>query len=953
MAEAAAATSLQHSPRVIRRIAALFTAAAIVLFALWTVPGLLDWSRYRGVIASFAAGQLGRPVQIDGAISVVLLPTPLVVASDVQLGDRGDGVAVSAPALRLRLALAPLLFGHLVPRDLMLSGAAIRLPWPLPAASGTGAGGWLGVSAARVEHGSVSLGALQLTDVDADLAPDRAAAGGVVISGTANWIGQSWRISAAIGARDPQGTAPFGFTLEALQDHAADSARFAGALGADGALAGRLTLQTEDLARYMPAPVVAASAEGTIQAVTGPIRGQFELKLGDIPITARLQPDAQGTGQAVALSAGTIDLDAWATALAHHRPARRATFLPALPSPVSLEISADAVRLHGGLVRAVRAGLVLNGAQDVLHSAAAVLPGEAQFTLTGGTYTTETRSLAAAWTLDAPQLRATLAWLTACGLHLGDLPPDVLRQAKLAGHLATAPGQVVLDALHGSVEQSTLGGRIVVDTASGAVEAALTTDHLDADDWLAPGASLRWPALSTALAGFALDLKLQAGDVQFRGETLHGLALDAATDAGGLALNGADFDIDGLHAHLAGTIGGDGQVTGGLLDLGSAQGAGFARHLPAWAQFTDYFWAGPVRLHAEANGPLDALIASVSLDVFDARLEAHPQINLTTGAWSAQLTLRHPGAPRLLEGMGFAGAGAWLGEGSLSMLAQLSGLPGDLKLDNYDLTAAALHATGALDWSRAAGATPALTGRVTADTLPLPGFAPHGTAPMPLGWLGGLSAGIDLSANLVVVGNAELLQNAHAALTLAKGVLKLDGLKATLGGGALTGGAQLDSTSSPPRLTADATLVGGSLDGGLFGTPIDLQSGRIDATVNLAGQGFSPASLLASLSGSVQLTATGGALAGFDTGAAAASADPASLKTALDSGVSPFDRLHVTAAIADGTVTLQQAAMTGPSGAAQFSGTIDLAGSALDLLAALPRGHDVRISGPAGAPLRR
>jgi hypothetical protein len=288
--------------------------------------------------------------------------------------------------------------------------------------------------------------------------------------------------------------------------------------------------------------------------------------------------------------------------------------------------------------------------------------------------------------------------------------------------------------------------------------------------------------------------------------------------------------------------------------------------------------------------------------------------------------------------MGFPSAGNWLGEGSLSMLAQISGAPGDLKLDSFDLTAAALHATGALDWTHAGAAPPMLTGHVTADTLPLPGFAPHDSAPLPLAWLTGFNAGLDLSAGLVLVGNAEMLHDAHASLNLAAGVLKLDGLKATLGGGPLTGAAQLDSASTPPRATAAANVAGASLTGGLFGSTLDLESGRIDASANLAGQGFSPASLLASLSGTVQLAASAGTLTGLDVAAGAAG------------GTSRVDTLHLTAGIADGTVTLQQTAMTGPDGATAFSGTIDLPGAAMDVLATLPQGRDLRLSGGLLAP---
>ena len=951
--------ALERPPRGMRLAGLTLALLAALAAALWILPGLLDWNRYRDNIASFAAGQLGRPVRIEGPISVVLLPTPLVIADTVSLGDRGDGITLTAPSLRLRLALAPLLLGRVVPRELILRGAAITLPWPLPpAALASDRPEWLNASSARIEGGRLSIGALQLTDLTADLAAGGADSGGFLVTGSARSFGQRWRMTSRLGVTDAAGGAPFEATVDAEPQSGTGPApdiggQFVGTLAVGGGLDGRLTAHAADLSRLLPAPPVAASADGTLALGHGPAQAQLALSVGGVAVTAHLQPDPRSAGQVLSLSTGTLDLDAWDKALSRLRASRSPVQMIRLPWPVSLDLNANAARLRGGLIRAIHAAVDVDGERAVLRGGSAVLPGDAPLTLSGTLAEADGLTLAGDWTLAAPQLRATLRWLTDCGLRLGtDLPPDVLLQAKLAGHVTAGGDRVEIGNLSGTVDQSKVGGRIGVETASGAVDAALTMDRLDGDDWLPPGPLPGWAGLSRALSGFGLALKLNAGQVSFRGDTINGLALDAATDAGGLAVNSAEFDLDGLHGHLSGTIGGDGQVTDGHLDLGAEHGSALARNLPRWASFTDYLWAGPVRLQATANGPMNALITSIGVDLADARLEAHPLINLVDHSWKAELTLRHPGAPRLLAALGLPAARDWLGEGSLSVLAQLSGQPGVWRLDSFDLTAATLHATGDLQWTDAGGAAPMLTGHVAADTLPLPFYAPHSTTPVPLGWLSGFNASLDVTAATVLVGDTELLQGMRAGLKLASGVVKLNALTAAIGGGAVAGEASLDTTASPPRLAARAQIEGATLAAPLFGTSPDLGSGRVDASFQLSGQGYSPASVLASLSGSAHLAVSAGSVTGLDLVAAHLAGDAGALTQALGGGSSDFDTLQADATLADGTATLANAGFSGSYGASQWSGTVDLQAATMNLLALLPDQRSLRLTGPIAAPHR-
>ncbi len=82
-------------------VAALVLAVAT---AAWIAPGLLAGDRYRDTIAGLASSALGRPVKIDGPISLTVLPHPILTASAVNVADPGDGVSIAVGSAHCWLA---------------------------------------------------------------------------------------------------------------------------------------------------------------------------------------------------------------------------------------------------------------------------------------------------------------------------------------------------------------------------------------------------------------------------------------------------------------------------------------------------------------------------------------------------------------------------------------------------------------------------------------------------------------------------------------------------------------------------------------------------------------------------------------------------------------------------------------------------------------------------------
>ncbi len=144
----------------------------------------------------------------------------------------------------------------------------------------------------------------------------------------------------------------------------------------------------------------------------------------------------------------------------------------------------------------------------------------------------------------------------------------------------------------------------------------------------------------------------------------------------------------------------------------------------------------------------------------------------------------------------------------------------------------------------------------------------------------------------------------------------------------------------------------------LFDLPLDLSAGGLDATLVLASAGYSPAALLATLTGAVRLSVQNGVLAGIDLDRATGDLPDDGISSALSGGSMAFDRLDVIARVDHGSIQMKEAQLRAVSGTIGITGSIDLPESAADLRLALrpavpnPPEIGLRLNGPFDA-LRR
>lgn len=922
---------------------------ALLLLA-WFGPRLLDGEAQRERVAATASARLGRPVTLDGAVRLTLLPQPMVEAAAVRVDDpEGDGIGVSARALRLRLGLVPLLLGRFEPRDLVLVGAEIRLPWPPPGIGALRPPPWLVDFDARIEDSRVAIGGAVLDGVAARLAAP-GPLDAVRTEGSFTWQGAPVRFEAVLGRPGFDGAA----TLDVALSLQGAGATARGIVVAEGGFEGRIEAAGPDLA------AIIASAPGPFRAagrlvVTGELAAADDLALdlggvvGRAAATFRFVPAPRID---IALALARLDLDSWIAALRGAAPP---------PLPVGLDISAEAASYAGQTLRRLRGGIFREADRLTLTNLAALLPGDAQVEGAGATHGPR---LEIGLRFSGPSLRATAG---AFGLPVDRFDSAALRAFEGHARIELDGAQVGVPELAATIDRSRVSGAGVLRFGvRPALGLGLTFDRLDLDALLAPGNG--WMEALRTPPGFDANLRIAADALAWGGVAAERAALDAVLEGGRIGLRRFAARVGGADVTLVGgvALGPTPRFAEMGLEVVAPSATELAGLLAPRVAVPQALVAQALRLRLTGGGPAEALALSVEGELGELRAEGQAGLNLGQARATGTLTLRHPGAPRLLMLLGAPEPPTWLGEGSFALIAGGSAAAAGIAAESLDLVAGGLRARGALALSLE-GDRPRLTGRVAAERLPLPGLVLRGTDPVGLGALAGLDAEVALEAGELVLPQLPALRAARARLLLAGGRLALEDLRATLGGGVLDGRLALDSTAQPPLLSGALGLAGATLSGPLFGTAFDITSGQVAAQGRFTASGHAPAAMLATLAGEGRFGVANGVLAGMALGGAAAAAANEDIaeaedgvRKALAGGATALDRLEGGWRASGGVVALDGVRIVAEGGATgALEGSLDVARGAIDLRFLVQPGPaeappiGLRVTGPAETPRRQ
>jgi hypothetical protein len=929
-----------------RLLASLALLLLALVAALWIGPRFVDWEPWRDRLAELASDRLGRPVTLDGPVELQLLPQPVVRVGGVAVGEPGEEYAFTARLLRVRLDLAALVGGNLVPREIALVGADLTLPWPPGPLLSLRPPSWITQLDANLEDGRVRIGDAVLQGVAA-----RLSSGGPAqvldIAGAFTWNGRATRFTASLGRPGWDGISTFevGLVLPEILGNAR------GVLIPGTGFEGLVEASGPDLAALLPSPPGAFRAAGRLTASAELIAAdELAIEIAGSPargaLALRLLPQPRLD---IALVASRLDLDGWTAALRSGGQQ---------PWPISLDLSAEAGSFRGITLRRLRAAAFIEEGRLTISDASLLLPGETQLELAGAT---AGGRLELSARFAGPDLRTTLA---ALGLPVEELDPTLLRQGEGRMRLVLEDAQVAMPEFTASLDELQISGAGVLrHGARPALGLGLSINQLDLARWLPQGFD---PARAGRGLGLVdLNLRLAAERVLLRDAVLERASLDAALEGGRLTLRRLAGRLAEVDLVMSGVLAMQPQLR--LQDMNLEATGSSARGLAA---LFPGIWPGgtplaelPLALRLSGGGPLAALALRGSLELGELRLEASGTLDAPQQRGTASLTLRHPGAPRLLSEAFSHDAGGWLGEGSFSLIATVASGPQGISAESFEVVAAALRARGSLSLATGSG-RPRATGRVVAESLPLPFPGWRSTDPIGLRGLAGLDAEINLEAARVLVGGITA-EAASTLLRLNDGRLRLEGLRSRLAGGQLEATVTAEAEAGlPPRLSLAGRLADATLGEKLFNLPVEIAAARGTLGFALEAVGHSPAALVGSLSGRVQMDLRDGVLTGFDLAAAAtASAQPdavaaeAAVREALLQGATAFDRLEADAALAAGRLRLDMARLAADGGAsATMEGVIDLARGTLDLLVlarpAMPDAPDLglRLIGPAEAP---
>lgn len=928
----------------------------LIIVALWVLllvlalagPALIDWGRYKDVIATRLERATGRDVAIAGPVGLRLLPSPAFSANRVTIGNlpgAGGQPMATVERLDIRLEFLPLLTGTVEVTSLELDRPKLHLArladgranWEFSARDDAPGGDAVpaqerptlkgepppaerrndfSINQATIRDGAVTFqsGAanpIRLDAIDARVAIG-SASGPFSAEGGASYLGTPIRFDLAIDRISPGRGAPVNAALSLPDgDTKVDFSGILSDLSEGETLNGRLTIAAANAARTlamlgMTAPHAPLAAEATVTVTREEIMAKdLVASLGDTRIAGSV---TAAVGEALQIDAdlrvAALDLDKWSSV----GPAETQPTAPPNTAPPKTTQSEAAAP-----------------ARPAPRDTAFSLPNDvfAHVTLVADTL---------AWRGEVvrdARLDATLAeGEVAIHRVSGQLPGGTALSGE--GSISAAKGQPVLD---GAIKLGSDNPRALL--------AWLGTDT----DALPPGRltlatplKVRWPEVALA------DLRLSIGDDALRGRVKarleQPLAFDLAADTpkwgevtavGTLAGDGLDARLRalGLDATAKGTLGARPNL------------AIVARH-PDTARLLRQ-----IAPNYRPRGPLGTL-------ALDAQITGADKLWELTGLSLEAGALRLTGSAR-----------ADLAGAKPSIDAELAG--NDLALDPYltaERTGFLLPGGPRLPPTLAPppiAAVPAATagGPPTGGT----GTAPWSREPLDLAVLQAFDARVGLNAKSVSA-RGWRLDNAAAKLTVQDGGASIERLTGKLLGGDFSLLARL-AGGAMPGLSGQVSVAGADI-GAVRPRAGDfaVTQGRFDAEARFATQGRSSFDMASRLGGDGRLLVKDGIVTGFDLPAVNQRLNNLEnvgsllglVQSGLSGGTTRFSALSGTLRAKDGIVATRDLKLDAQGGGATAESTTDLARWTTATTIAIRLAEStappllVRLEGPLGNP---
>ncbi len=587
-----------------------------------------------------------------------------------------------------------------------------------------------------------------------------------------------------------------------------------------------------------------------------------------------------------------------------------------LPDSVnaSVDLGVKALIWRNGVVRDAQLKATLAGGQLTLDRAAALLPGGSDVSLSGSAaMSAEGPRGQGVFAANADDLRSILAWL---GAPSDDVPPDRLRKASLTSRLTLAGDRLDLTGIAATLDATRLGGAATIALRERpGVGLRIAADRFNLDAYLPRADAARpdaagtppgpadagnpWPAV---LAAFDANIDAHVDTLTWHGEPLGDAHVAGTVQNGEATIRDLSVgDLEGAAAQLSGAVQGlSGGAFGAQLTY-EMHGAEFERLLHAVSPGLDAGRGyGDFRLGGELRWAAEKLSGTADLAILGGRAHVAGNMAPTSGRVALDIAIDHPSFEALMHSVSptYRPAGGDLGP--LKFTGQLTGAAGQFAIDRLalaigqstaegklaiDLGPTRPHLTGDLkigDWAidrlltarqsaaveegvRHAGRQPGIIlAQAGAGAATAP--ASWSREPIDLALLSLADADLTLSGNSLAYGRWRVDQPALTVM-LKDGTLAVKQLAGRLFGGSIEADGDVAAAATPTlhaRLKLrDADLKQALMDEAGIGTI----EGRFDIDASLAGEGRSPADIIARLSGEATLRGHDGGVSGIDLAA--------------------------------------------------------------------------------------
>jgi uncharacterized protein involved in outer membrane biogenesis len=622
---------------------------------------------------------------------------------------------------------------------------------------------------------------------------------------------------------------------------------------------------------------------------------------------------------------------------------------------VSLDAVIDGIVFRKGLVRNLRARVLMEKGALRIKSLSARLPGGTEATVSGRLRARKGMPrFDGRVRLDSSDFRAVVRWL---GGDDGGLPRDRLRKVRFRAGLGFEPERIELRDMDLRFDSSKVTGGLVVALRERiGIGARIKVDRLNLDAYLpkkgapaskaaAPGAK---PAKAPGTAGglaalgtFDANLNITAGRLTYGGERIGGFALEGT-------LVGGDLKLRKLAA--ASFAGARVEAKGVVRQLHKSPVPDVTLRLTA---------KDPRRLFRLSPFPIPAAIGSLRPLAVDGRLAAEgARVRMDLNVKAGKIKLGAKGTLAALATAPRVDLDVRLGHpdfvtfvrlfdpgfkpekraaGPFSVSAKVVGAGLDFKLDKFAARLGQARLTGAATLSLAAmrpllkadlkgdeiivdhflpGPAPQnkkAKGKRTRSRKPVSAGPPWSDTPIDIEMLKLIDADLRIRAG-AITWRRWRVTGPRLDLTLDNGRIDMRRLTGAMVGGSfhMTGGvAAPTKAGGAVRTRLDLDVARMDLKQAMFNAAdIDIAKGKVNFKMSLSGRGATSRAIARSLAGSGSLTASEGAVSGFDLARVnqriSRLSDAVSLltllQTAMAGGTTRFSKLSGTFAVKGGVL---------------------------------------------------